>query len=1141
MLQSKEGKRSERQYEFGLSNLGLRNCEKCNTPAEVKSKYEDWGLLMCCKSCKEPSTWILCTLCSGGRKRLIDARQAKRHHKSYCNKSSSSKRLKHNAVVVETTTRSTAEDAAEDDEFPIFSESVNDNDEEMDLILSGGSGWMDTTVLPNLGFENDSACMRYFQFSSSRTKGRSGRLFGMQYLVTRYQLEADILNSSIPETMHIPDHQLELQMNIARLAFEQSSGNRDFLAKVLSGAYQLGCENGYHTAKVQVDGKLNSGSTTVTLPDFTSLVEQPRGPHPNGIRIPESANDIRRLTEGKHSILENLALPDVKTDIQDHAYVSVIECLRHFCAHEDSSFDGVTAASLGATHVIVQHLHQGQKAQQILSRGLSGKREGKTADRDYRLPNMPKFVIPIIFWADDCDPGSTSMQGRANVWVKTMTIVGPNSLQNTYPIAIGTKGVNHDAIEAQINEDLNKLRDQDKLEPFYFGSKNRLARCYFETLLLLADQPERRGQNYYSSGNGTYGTRFLVSANHAAIYERLKSCSACQGILMKRFAEGQWELPLTDHCSECLNWDILSSSSLTLTELPKHYPNTILWPDSRTIMQENGKWYLKTFRITYKSMKAAIECAHAGYCEKGWTTENCSTFLKTEGLNQDIITRFQEHAERAKVLKEAVGALQAILKKEQEQDPAAFERMPNPPQWERPGLELSDNIEAVMHEVFLGVVKQVMKLIQILLTRRSKNEAFLRLVQKQLAPLLEMTSDWLKLRQYKGGKFPGLISENFLAYARIAGWMYQNVDKAMPDRNIHKDAPPPEKTNHKLWSVAELKYWLRVRGLDTSGNKGELRERIETAMKEDPPLEPLPIPDVTNEDITRLITALSEMLECCMSHKITPGLIHKLDYSIRILLSAYDKIDTELRPASAKPSVISCYNFQCLMNLPKVMETFGPLPLLWEGKVQGEGYLPQVKLTYYGGMMRHSNWHYHMLKGLYRRKAFDHIASEMLKSPDPDAATHFVLKEWATKYHQHSAVGEVVDRINEIRNDKKAPVSVLIVAQQGNAVATTRLFSICGYHDLVVEIKHSDNMVPPHQKCGLDYHRFEVIGASPFSWKDDLRMMNLEPSSAAIGFGYLLPLVEVDNGKDDDTNRLFTLIAFNWKRLHNGNSLNDLL
>ena len=583
----------------------------------------------------------------------------------------------------------------------------------------------------------------------------------------------------------------------------------------------------------------------------------------------------------------------------------------------------------------------------------------------------------------------------------------------------------------------------------------------------------------------------------------------------------------------------LSPSHLTLTELPKHYPVT----QSNRIMHTNGKMYLKTFQITYASMRAAIDCAHTGYCEEGWTSDNCTTFLKVEGLNTDIIARFQRYADRTKLLKEATGDLRTILEKESEEDPKTFQPMPYPPQWERPGLELSDNIEAIMHELFLGTVKQVMKTVQTLLTRRSKNEAFIRLVQRQLEPLLDMSTDWMKCRQYKGGKFSGFVSENYLAYARIASWMYQNVDKAMPDRDVHKNAPPPEKTNHKLWTVAELKYWLTVRGLDNTGIKTDLFQRVVEAMMEDPPPEPLPLPDVQNEDIERLITAMSNMLECCMSHHVTPGHIRKLDYAIRIFISALDRIDTELRPAKAKPSVITCYNIPCLMNLPNVMETFGPLPSMWEGKVQGEGYLPQVKLTYYGGMMRHSKWQYHMLRGLYRRKAFDNL--KLPKITASDFATDFSLKAKTTKFHQHTSPTEVMERINELRNVHKAPVSVLIlndvdVSKRGTPV--TRIFSVCGFNELLVEIACSDNTLPRH-KFGLDYHQFDVVGGAfsleddsvPLSWEEDIAKQLVSPT---LGFGYLLPLLEED---DNRNNRMFTLIASNWKRLHRINSLNDLL
>ena len=199
--------------------------------------------------------------------------------------------------------------------------------------------------------------------------------------------------------------------------------------------------------------------------------------------------------------------------------------------------------------------------------------------------------------------------------------------------------------------------------------------------------------------------------------------------------------------------------------------------------------------------------------------------------------------------------------------------------------------------------------------------------------------------------------------------------------------------------------------------------------------------------------------------------------------------------------------------------------------------------------MRHSNWQFHMLRGLYRRKAFDNLALNR-KMPS-DCATNFSLKEQTTRFHQHTSPTEVVERISELRNDHKAPVSVLILNDidvSTSSIRVTRLFSVCGFNELLVEIERSENTLPRH-KFGLDYHQFDVVpnpsvagalpledDSIPLSWEKDIAKQLVSPT---LGFGYLLPLLE--EGEDNNRNRMFTLISSNWKRLHNANALNDLL
>ena len=58
-------------------------------------------------------------------------------------------------------------------------------------------------------------------------------------------------------------------------------------------------------------------------------------------------------------------------------------------------------------------------------------------------------------------------------------------------------------------------------------------------------------------------------------------------------------------------------------------------------------------------------------------------------------------------------------------NPSKYERVKFPPQWQRKGIELANHPDVLMHLVFLGLVKQMMLLIQEWLTCKNKNAWFI--------------------------------------------------------------------------------------------------------------------------------------------------------------------------------------------------------------------------------------------------------------------------------------------------------------------------------------------------------------------------------------------------------------------------------
>jgi hypothetical protein len=68
---------------------------------------------------------------------------------------------------------------------------------------------------------------------------------------------------------------------------------------------------------------------------------------------------------------------------------------------------------------------------------------------------------------------------------------------------------------------------------------------------------------------------------------------------------------------------------------------------------------------------------------------------------------------------------------------------------------------------------------------------------------------------------------------------------------------------------------------------------------------------------------------------------------------------------------LTSYNFICLLNLPHVVERYGPIVNLWKGGYSGEKYSQQLKPRLRRGMTL--NWHVNVLKDVLKEDALSRI------------------------------------------------------------------------------------------------------------------------------------------------------------------------
>ena len=93
----------------------------------------------------------------------------------------------------------------------------------------------------------------------------------------------------------------------------------------------------------------------------------------------------------------------------------------------------------------------------------------------------------------------------------------------------------------------------------------------------------------------------------------------------------------------------------------------------------------------------------------------------------------------------------------------------------------------------------------------------------------------MKILSWPANRWPGWVSENFLALIRISKWFFGILPEISDDQ---KWSPPPKP--QPLWNMKDNKAWLKIRGLPIKGKALTIKKRVAEymAMKEVP--EPLP-------------------------------------------------------------------------------------------------------------------------------------------------------------------------------------------------------------------------------------------------------------------------------------------------------------
>lgn len=321
-----------------------------------------------------------------------------------------------------------------------------------------------------------------------------------------------------------------------------------------------------------------------------------------------------------------------------------------------------------------------------------------------------------------------------------------------------------------------------------------------------------------------------------------------------------------------------------------------------------------------------------------------------------------------------------------------------------------------MHLLMLGITKSVCLKIDKWLRDSKQKTAFLNLGEDLLQGIKDMNVEWCKILRYPTtDKFGGWISENFLAMNRVSLWFY-SVIFAMPAVQPYKD-PEIDISNYK---AKDTRQWLSARGLPQEGKAKDLLNIIKNYYATNT------VPDILvqetsiqSNDIFELLHSMALMNHVIMSPTSTKSDIHALPAIIRQFLIKYDKFDVKVNEHK-DPSWIRQYNFMSLLDIPSTISIYGSMRNLWEGGIDGEGYLRYVKPELTSGLV--NKWESWCITNLLHKKVY----SDLLEHPNTKENFLIELRKECRVYRKLNTLKE------DIQN-KKA-LSGIIINNDNNTI-----------------------------------------------------------------------------------------------------------
>lgn len=262
-----------------------------------------------------------------------------------------------------------------------------------------------------------------------------------------------------------------------------------------------------------------------------------------------------------------------------------------------------------------------------------------------------------------------------------------------------------------------------------------------------------------------------------------------------------------------------------------------------------------------------------------------------------------------------------------------------------------------------------------------------------------------------------------------------------------------------------------------------------------------------------MVHALQAMVALLMSRDEPSSQNHGVDEitrRIKLFLTLFARCDQNFHTGVGTDlhAWVSAYNFTTLLNLPLVIERFGPLRDLWEGGYTGEGSVASIK-PIVRTVGRIPNWTTIILKKIHQNTAMKEVRRTLTSTDEED---EYAKRKKENAFYCYTSCEKVKNDFND-----RLPLSV--VMYEGN------FYMVVTKWDDRLRVVELTKQKMVGTKVGLVY----------FAWTNGLNAVSIPNKEESLSYCLFLPYPNISGVdwalENKEKPFAYTVITSDWKQL----------